>query len=133
VAVATTDKTLQDKWLLYGGLRITHDQSEIEIHAHWWPTHDTIMQVIGFKANDLKNTDAKIVKDAMVFFEVEARGSARITEARVKEAVAALGGAPTQVATAKSLRVSERALEKWRQRQGIDSWKEVVESFSAMP
>jgi len=80
-------------------------------------------------APSAENDDFKIAKDVMEFFWVETRGGAKITEREIRTALAKLGDKATQVATASAMNVSESALEKWRQRQGISTWQNVVKRY----
>jgi DNA-binding transcriptional regulator YdaS (Cro superfamily) len=108
----------------------------VETRAHWWPTHETIInQRVTLAAKDAAGRNAQLEHAcaALDFFAVERRGQGKITEAAVRNAVKRIGPSATQVQAAKALGVSESAIEKWRQRRRISSWGEVVKTFSAMP
>jgi hypothetical protein len=77
------------------------------------------------------NDSLGIIKTSCAFFQRETRGAEKkITDERLKRVLSKLGNSATQVSAAKELKVSETALEKWRRRQGIESWRDVVSRYS---
>jgi hypothetical protein len=111
---------------------IEHKGGGVEVRAHWWPSHEWIInQRVTLTASDPaeRNTQLERAYTALDFFLLESRGASKITEAALAEALAELGPDATQVAVANKMGVSESALEKWRQRQGIKTWQEVVNKF----
>ncbi len=113
--------------------RITHKLSNVEMIVHWWPTHGRLFTMGGKLSAEYPNDDIELFRSAFDFFHRETRGSAKVTDTEIKKVVALLGAKATQRNAAKVLNVSESTLEKWRQRQGISTWKEVVKSYSLSP
>jgi hypothetical protein len=112
-------------WTLANGYRIAHT-SGLLLFVHWWPSH-------GFKTEitNLEPEGFALVNKILKLFKLETRGAEKkITDERLKGVLSKLGNTATQVATAKALKVSETALEKWRRRQGIESWRDVVNQYS---
>jgi hypothetical protein len=119
-------------YILFSGCVIEHEGGGVEVRAHWWPSHGWIIdQRVRLTASDPAERNAQLehAYTALDFFLLETRGAPKITETALATALAELGPDATQVATANSMGVSESALEKWRQRQGIKTWQEVVEKF----
>jgi hypothetical protein len=114
-------------WTLFNGYHVTHVTGWSMI-MHWWPSHNLIFTVRDFEPT----RDFQSLEQFLKLFKPETRGAPKITEAAIKGAVTKIIPPlkPTQAATAKVLEVSESALEKWRQRNGIKTWKEVVERLS---
>jgi len=111
--------------------RITHGLSNIELIVHWWPTHGRLFEMRGKIASQEPNDDIEAFKTAFGFFQRETRGAEKkITDERLKRVLSKLGAEATQEGAAKALKVSGTALEKWRRRQGIESWRDVVNRYS---
>ncbi len=111
--------------------RITHKLSNVEMIVHWWPTHGRLFEMRGKIASQEPNDDIELFRSAFGFFQRETRGAEKkITDERVKRVLSKLGAEATQEGAAKALKVSGTALEKWRRRQGIESWRDVVNRYS---
>ena len=108
-------------WTLANGYRIAHT-SGLLLFVHWWPSH-------GFKAEitNLEPEGFALVNKILNLFKPETRGNPKFTEADIKKVVTRLGPKATQKNVAKALNVSESTLEKWRQRRGVSTWREVLE------
>jgi hypothetical protein len=113
--------------------RITHKQTTTVLIAHWWPSHGRLFTMGGKLSAEYPNDAIELFRSAFDFFHRETRGSAKVTDTEIKKVVALLGAKATQRNAAKVLNVSESTLEKWRQRRGISTWKEVVKSYSLSP
>ena len=112
--------------------RITHKKSDVSILVHWWADHGRVMRIDSSLSWDATNDSLGIIKTGCEFFQRETRGAEKkITDERLKRVLSKLGNSATQVSAAKELKVSETALEKWRRRQGIESWRDVVSRYSA--
>jgi hypothetical protein len=108
----------------------------VRLEAHWWPSHDWIVNhTFRLTKHDPEGRNAQLeaAGRAVEFFQLEARGAPKITEARIREALEVIGPSATLIEAARVLRVSESALEKWRQRHKIGTWREVVSRLSPMP
>ncbi len=114
--------------ILFAGCRVRHDQSPIEIQAHWWHSHGTIIKVLGFEHDDPTNKGVKVLKDAMGFFEAETRGQPKFTELQLMKAIQKHGEGATQAKIAKELGVGDRTLRDWTTRMGV-SWEGVKERY----
>ncbi len=102
-------------------------EGKIKGEAHWWPTHEFKIAVSNFNPD----YDFETLTRALRFFKPETRGGEKkITEVRLKDALSELGKDATQRGIAAHLQVSETALEKWRRRQNIDTWREVVNRYA---
>jgi hypothetical protein len=108
-------------WTLANGYRIAHT-SGLLLFVHWWPSH-------GFKTEitNLEPEGFALVNKILNLFKPETRGNPKFTEADIKKVVTRLGPKATQKNVAKALNVSESTLEKWRQRRGVSTWREVLE------
>jgi len=108
-------------WTLANGYRIAHT-SGLLLFVHWWPSH-------GFKTEitNLEPEGFALVNKILNLFKPETRGNPKFTEADIKKVVTRLGPKATQKTVAKALNVSESTLEKWRQRRGVSTWREVLE------
>jgi hypothetical protein len=118
--------------VVFAALVIAHS-SGLVLAVHWWPSHGRVMNLSGAMPIDREaNAAIELAQTILEIFREETRGAPKITEAAIKGAVTKIIPPlkPTQAATAKVLEVSESALEKWRQRNGIKTWKEVVERLS---
>jgi hypothetical protein len=105
--------------------------SGLVLAVHWWPTHGRLVELRGPLSEDDPNADVEIIRKAFGFFLRETRGiSERITEEQIKKALTKLGPYATQKEVAKTLKVSENGLEKWRARRNISSWRKVIEKIS---
>lgn len=123
----------QAAYIIFSACVIEHEGGGVEVRAHWWPSHGWIInQRVTLSASDPTERNAQLehAYKALDFFLLETRGAPKITEAALAQALAELGPDATQIATANHLGVSESALEKWRQRQGVKTWQEVVNKFS---
>jgi hypothetical protein len=109
--------------------RITHSLSNVELIAHWWPSHGRLFTMGGKLSAEYPNDDIERFRSAFDFFHRETRGSAKVTDADIKKVVTLLGPKATQKSAAKALNVSESTLEKWRQRRGVSTWREVLEGY----
>ncbi len=106
--------------------RVTH-KNGLELFLHWWPSHG--LKTISSGLKSVNDFDA--FSQIMKLFRPETRGAEKkITDARLKTVLSDLGAEATQTSAARALKVSETALEKWRRRQGIKTWREVVNRFS---
>jgi hypothetical protein len=111
--------------------RITHKSDDVSIIVHWWANHGRKFDMCGSLAPESVSDKLEVTKNALSFFQRETRGAEKkITDARLKSVISKLGTSATQVAAAKALKVSETALEKWRRRQEIESWRDVVNRYS---
>ncbi len=107
--------------------RITHKSNDILLVAHWWPTHGRVINLQSPLSPFPVNSDLNVIKDALDFFQAETRGApAKLNLELVSDVVRRLGTNVTQKAAADELQVTEHGLEKWRARQGMVTWKEVV-------
>lgn len=116
-------------YVLFSGVVIEHEGEGVEVRAHWWPSHGWIInQRVTLTASDPAERNAQLehAYTALDFFLLETRGAPKITTAQVKEALSELGGAATQRDVAAKLGVTEQGLDKWRGKQGYDSWHELV-------
>ncbi|HEX8352822.1 MAG TPA: hypothetical protein VF611_07985 [Pyrinomonadaceae bacterium] len=122
----------QAAYIIFSGCVIEHEAGGVEVRAHWWPSHGWIInQRVTLTASDPAERNAQLghAYTALDFFLLETRGAPKITEAALAQALVELGPDATQVAAANNMGVSESALEKWRQRQGIKTWQEVIDKF----
>jgi hypothetical protein len=113
--------------------RITHKDSDVSIFVHWWANHGRIMRVDSSLLPDTTNDTLAIIKAACDFFQREKRGDPKLSLELILDAHRRLGSKTTQRAIAGELKVSERALEKWRARQGMSSWRQVENWFNGSP
>jgi len=117
---------------LYSALVAEHKSGKVRLEAHWWPTHDWLLNLRAVLPPEGRNDALDVAQVALEFFRQEMRGAEKkITDERLKRVLSKLGDTATQVAAAKALKVSETALEKWRRRQGIESWRDVVNHYSS--
>jgi hypothetical protein len=116
-------------WHLFNACRITKEGSKVTVDVHWWPDHGRKITISNLTPAGPSATDLKVISQAIKFFRVETRGSGKITEDKLRAALASLGPSATLSATAKKLKLNESTLEKWRQRKRIDSWRDVVNRY----
>ena len=111
-------------------LRMTHVKHPLVLTAHWWPTHGRLVELRGPLSEDDPNADVEIIRKAFGFFLRETRGAEpKITERGVAEAIKKIPPPVTQKSVADKLRVTERTLERWRARQGMENWQKVVSRY----
>lgn len=124
--------TQRHLWWLYNILRITHSNSDVAIDVHWWPEHGRIVTIQDLPPAGPTNTELEIINEAVKLFRVETRGrgGVKITEERMKELLADAVPSISQKDVAMMLGVTEQGLGKWRSRQGMSSWREVVSKYS---
>ncbi len=121
-------------FLQFFAVRLTHKRSPLALVAHWWPTHGRLVELRGPLSEDDPNADVELARKLFSFFRREARGAEpKITQDRLVKVLAKLGPKATQTGAAKTLCVSDTALEKWRRKQGINTWREVVERYAPSP
>ncbi|MBA3767634.1 MAG: hypothetical protein H0W99_11730 [Acidobacteria bacterium] len=111
-------------YLSYNGCRITHRETGITVDVHWWMTHGLIATLKNLPSGQVKNGIA-IAQKALGFFAMERRGNPKIGEETISTALQKLGPEATQREIAQELKVTERGLEKWRERHGFSTWDEV--------
>jgi DNA-binding transcriptional regulator YiaG len=111
--------------------RVTHKKSPVVVDAHTWFSHGTVL-IVHHVPQKLTSADVTAMQEALEFFKPETRGTPKLTTAAISEAIKqiAADSKPTQAAAAKALEVSESALEKWRRRNGFETWGGVVETLS---
>jgi hypothetical protein len=124
-----TGVNLPPRYHLFFVCRITHRDSDLSLVAHWWTTHGRLIDVRGSLSTE-SNDDLGIIKKALDFFQRETRGNPKISEEAIITALKRLGSDPTQQAVADELQVTRQALENWRAKQGLSTWKEVSERFT---
>jgi hypothetical protein len=103
----------------------------VETRAHWWPTHETIInQRLALSAKDPagRNAELEAARLALSFFELETRGAPKLTTVEVVQAVQRLGDKATLARVAEELKVGERTLHDWRRRQKL-TWAQVKDRF----
>ena len=108
------------------------EDGEVETRAHWWPTHETIInQRLALSAKDPagRNAELEAARLALSFFELETRGAPKIKEVELAGAIRRLGTKATQAAAAKEIGVSPQALRQWAARKGIHTWGEVKSQY----
>jgi hypothetical protein len=111
--------------------RIKHKISDMSLVAHWWPTHGRLINLQSPLSPFPVNSDLNVIKDALSFFQTETRGApAKFSEEVVSDVLRRLPTNATQKAAADELQVTERTLERWRARQGMSTWQEVVNRYS---
>jgi hypothetical protein len=113
-----------NKWVLYNGYHVTHANGW-EMSMHYWPSHGLKFTVENFDPA----RDSQSLEQFLKLLKPEKRGAQTqkiVTDESIKDALSELGDKATQAATAKALNVSETALEQWRRKQGIKTWREVV-------
>jgi hypothetical protein len=108
--------------------RITHKDSDLSIIVHWWPTHGRLIDIHGSLSPFPVNGDLEVIKTALDFFSRETRGNPKLSEEIISDVLRRLRE-PTQRAAAEELQVTEQALEKWRARQGMATWREVINRY----
>lgn len=118
------------EYVSYNAARITHRDSNIVIESHWTPEHGRIVTLRGFESVSTNPQELSIINTALKFYRREPRGGAKITEDMFRVTLAKTGKDAKQKEVANALGVSERGLEKWRTRQGIISWQELVERYN---
>jgi hypothetical protein len=107
------------------------EDGEVETRAHWWPTHETIInQRLALSAKDPagRNAELEAARLALSFFELETRGAPKLTTVEVVQAVQRLGDKATLARVAEELKVGERTLHDWRRRQKL-TWAQVKDRF----
>ncbi len=123
-------------YTLFSGSVLEHVAGRTRMEAHWWPSHSWIInQRVSLTASkaEERNAELEISQMALNLFVMETRGAEqKITDVGLRAAIASLGEKVTQKAVAEELGVSESALEQWRRRNGISTWREVV-GFYAKP
>ncbi len=129
-SVTTTGEGKDASYVSYNAARITHRDSNIVIESHWTPEHGRIVTLRGFESVSTNPQELSIINTALKFYRREPRGGAKITEDMFRVALAKSGKDAKQKEVATALRITERGLEKWRTRQGINSWKELIERYN---
>jgi hypothetical protein len=128
-----TDKVQEvEKVRSFNACRITHRETGVIAHAHAWETHGLLVTVKQLP----KNPTGPAIKAAgtlLVFFSLEYRGAPKITRDFIMDAFEKLGAGATQAAIAHELRVTERALQLWQEREGIEEWEEMRRQFAPFP
>ncbi len=103
----------------------------VETRAHWWPTHETIInQRLTLSAKDPagRNAELEAASLALSFFELETRGTPQISKARLSQVIHSVGLTANQTEVARELGVTDRALRAWASKNlGLRSWRDVVE------
>lgn len=109
--------------------RITHKGRDISLVVHWWVSHGRLMHIHGpLSLGDAKR-NLKMIKESLDFFQPEARGNPKLGLENVLDAYRRAGYKATQKAVAKELQVTEQALERWRKRFNLSTWREVTDWF----
>lgn len=125
-----TDKVQEvEKVRSFNACRITHRETGVIAHAHAWDTHGLLVTVKQLP----KNPTGPAIKAAgtlLVFFSLEYRGAPKITRDFIMDAFEKLGTDATQAAMARELGVTERALQKWAEREAIKGWEQMRELFA---
>jgi hypothetical protein len=117
-------------WHLFNACRITKKGSKVTVDVHWWPDHGRKVTISNLTPAGPSAADLEVINQAVKFFRVETRGRGKVTEDKLRAALASLGPSATMSATAKELKLNEGTLEKWRQRKRINSWREVVNRYT---
>jgi len=105
----------------------------VETRAHWWPTHETIInQRLALSAKDPagRNAELEAARLALSFFELETRGAPKIDAAKVTQAIRSQGQRATQKKVAQAVGAADRTLRDWLVRNG-KTWKELKNELVA--
>lgn len=110
--------------------RVSHNHSPVVVDAHTWFSHGTVLTVHHLP-RQLSSADVTAMREALEFFRPETRGGPpKITEARLRAALAEAGADATQLDVARRLKVTEQGLIKWRAKRGLKSWQEVLSRYA---
>lgn len=118
-------------YILFSGCVIEHESGAVEVRAHWWPSHGWLInQRLTLTASDPaeRNAQLEYARTALDFFQLEARGSQKIKDADLFNAIKSFGAEATQAKVAERLGVSDRAVRDWVKRTGR-TWGELKRDY----
>jgi len=107
---------------MFSAFVLENDKGTVRVEAHWWPSHEWIVNqrfTLSTKGPESQNSELEIVSRALEFFQLETRGTPKISEQAIKATILKLGQRATQKAVAKEIGVTEQGLNKWRARRGM--------------
>jgi hypothetical protein len=115
---------------LYFAVRIMHEQTEVAVDFHWWPTHERMVTLRGVPDEGATPQDLRLVNEALKFVRVETRGAPKVKDFEVFQAIKAIGDGATQADVAERLGISKRTLSDWLKREGKGyTWRKLRDDY----